>query len=374
MIDWDQIFTGIQLCMVIQLSLLGIVNLVSNEQRNKILGVYCILIAQIPLILNFSEYLRSEPFWIITVWAWKGFFYGPLLYSFIVSLNKEKLRSKFFFQHLTLPFILYLISVFNAGWVEPGTDLRFILNQVKYISYWSITLTYFVLGLKSFTTYLGNTLDDRSRSRYLTFYVATNTHLTLVVPIDMVLALSKLTEWGWIQPIYKYVALPFFYYGQEPYCLLLMGFLLFFGATELSWFKKHFTKKSIHIDALESTNVKKTLKDLEAVIYDQKIHHRPNLTLSDLSNSIGIYQKDIRQCLTKSNFSTLSDYINYLRLKEVKKNLMNEEFSNYDFLSIAKESGFTSKATFYRVFKKYTGETPSDFISKTRLHDADTSK
>jgi AraC-like DNA-binding protein len=45
----------------------------------------------------------------------------------------------------------------------------------------------------------------------------------------------------------------------------------------------------------------------------------------------------------------------------VKEKIKNGEAENLSLLGIAFDSGFNSKATFNRTFKKITGQSPSDF-------------
>jgi AraC-like DNA-binding protein len=54
------------------------------------------------------------------------------------------------------------------------------------------------------------------------------------------------------------------------------------------------------------------------------------------------------------------DFVNKYRVEEAKRLLLDNN-RNYKIIAIAYEVGFNSKATFNRVFKKFTGLTPSDF-------------
>jgi len=45
-----------------------------------------------------------------------------------------------------------------------------------------------------------------------------------------------------------------------------------------------------------------------------------------------------------------------------KGKLKKNEHPNFDLLSIAKESGIKSKASFYRIFKKYEDITPREYL------------
>ena len=360
----SDIFIGIQVCVAIQLMAIAIVNIYSaNSVRNVFFGVYCLIIAQSPFILYFSTFLKGHLIMIILFWAWKGFFYGPLLYLYLSSLSRERLHPKTWITHLTIPFFLYLMSVYNSGFVEGGTSTRFILNQIKYYSYWSLTIFYFILGWRSFKRYLSHSLEPKSKARYWTFYSITNTHLLLAVLPGLLFVLNKQSSSDWINQLSGLIAKPFYDYLVGPFYLILFLFLLFFGITELTWFKRHFTKNAIHLDDFEGSLDSKTASlQIKDQILSNKLHRRNALTVTDLANISGLTQKTIKKLIEYQGFGRLGDYINFLRIEEIKENLMKDEFSNYDFMSVARESGFTSKATFYRVFRKHTGQTPSDFL------------
>jgi len=55
------------------------------------------------------------------------------------------------------------------------------------------------------------------------------------------------------------------------------------------------------------------------------------------------------------------DLINKHRVEEVIRILNSTESKKLKLLSIAFDAGFNSKASFNRVFKKFTSKTPSEF-------------
>ena len=59
-----------------------------------------------------------------------------------------------------------------------------------------------------------------------------------------------------------------------------------------------------------------------------------------------------------------NDFINHYRIEDVKNKLKNGDHQHTTLLGIALESGFNSKATFNRAFKKSTDMTPKDYIEK----------
>jgi AraC-like DNA-binding protein len=56
------------------------------------------------------------------------------------------------------------------------------------------------------------------------------------------------------------------------------------------------------------------------------------------------------------------DFINHYRVAEAQLLLVDPRYRHLTHLAVAEEAGFNSKATFNAVFKKQTGQTPSEYI------------
>jgi AraC-like DNA-binding protein len=94
----------------------------------------------------------------------------------------------------------------------------------------------------------------------------------------------------------------------------------------------------------------------------QEMYKQPRLSVNDLSESTGINVKDISWAINLGSERNFCDYINSLRIEDLKQKLLAGDSSNHSLLEIAFASGFSSKSTFNAVFKKEEGKTPSQFI------------
>ncbi len=56
-----------------------------------------------------------------------------------------------------------------------------------------------------------------------------------------------------------------------------------------------------------------------------------------------------------------NDFINYYRIQDAKKMLLDEDNKNYTISSIAFDTGFSSLSSFNSAFKKIEGKTPSSY-------------
>ena len=87
-----------------------------------------------------------------------------------------------------------------------------------------------------------------------------------------------------------------------------------------------------------------------------------NLTLGKLAEILSVSPHNLSEAMNTRMNQSFYDYVNSYRVAEVKRRLQGGDAEQYSFLSIAYESGFTSKTSFNTIFKKQTGMTPTEFI------------
>jgi AraC-like DNA-binding protein len=87
----------------------------------------------------------------------------------------------------------------------------------------------------------------------------------------------------------------------------------------------------------------------------------PELTLSVLAERIGLNASQLSFLVNNGFQQNFNDFVNTYRVEEVKRKLNLPEFQHLSLLGVAFESGFNSKATFNRAFKKLTGNAPSQY-------------
>ena len=80
-----------------------------------------------------------------------------------------------------------------------------------------------------------------------------------------------------------------------------------------------------------------------------------------LSEIIGISSHQLSQCINRIYDKNFYDYINFHRVNEAKQLMQNSQYENFKIEVIGEKAGFNSRTTFFSVFKKFTGESPSAF-------------
>jgi len=88
----------------------------------------------------------------------------------------------------------------------------------------------------------------------------------------------------------------------------------------------------------------------------------PELTLNSLSESLHIHPNILSRIVNEGTGQNFSDFVNEYRVNTVIEKIANPLYKNITLLGIAHESGFNSKTSFYRTFKKFTNKTPSEYL------------
>ena len=108
---------------------------------------------------------------------------------------------------------------------------------------------------------------------------------------------------------------------------------------------------------------------LNKVMNLQKPYLDPDLNAETLADLSCIPKKFLSRIIRKFGFNNFYDFVNSYRIEEFKRKVGKPDNKRFDIFSLAYDSGFRARSTFYDNFKKLTGETPSDFIRKRKNNE-----
>ncbi|RAK69576.1 helix-turn-helix domain-containing protein [Hymenobacter edaphi] len=90
----------------------------------------------------------------------------------------------------------------------------------------------------------------------------------------------------------------------------------------------------------------------------------PELTLSELAAQLRTNTSWLSRVVNTGCGQNFNDFVNEYRVREAERRLQDPQFRHYTLLTVALESGFNSKSTFNRVFRKLRGLTPSEVAGR----------
>ncbi|NBB27853.1 AraC family transcriptional regulator [Cellulophaga sp. BC115SP] len=119
---------------------------------------------------------------------------------------------------------------------------------------------------------------------------------------------------------------------------------------------------------LETVEIEpEVINNFETYINLHKPYLRAKYSLNDVAYETNLPAYQISNMMRVHYGMNFSDYINSLRIEEVKRRLSDDEYQNYSIEGISKDCGFNAKSTFFTVFKKHTGLTPSEFQKNIKM-------
>jgi len=156
------------------------------------------------------------------------------------------------------------------------------------------------------------------------------------------------------------------YVAAYPFQLVVMIIFAALGFTAISQINETYPKitETNHATAkaVSEKNWNTEGDALRAAVLSNEWHLEPRLSIRDVAGRMATNETYVSRALNHGIGKGFNRFINELRVNHAK-DLIQANRDN--FLNIAMDSGFNSKATFNRVFREISGETPSAFKKRT---------
>lgn len=322
-------------------------------------------------IKSYREFLFFIPFQQL-------FLIGPIIFFYAQSiLNKNfKLLKKDYIHFLpAAAYFAYSLIVFV-------TD-KWILNEFyfyadgrdKDLAFWYqmsgllSMLFYLVLSLKYYSNYRKLIVQEVSYADEIIFKWLS--HFMIAFGLLLVLRVFFFIlnpEWGAFGSKYWYYlcfSILFFYIAVTGYSNTIRATIPLHDSSLQKLKLENAVDTSISkSDEIEVADVEAWKFKIQALMEEEKIYTNMNLTLSNIASQLNTNRNLVSHIINKGFGMNFNDFINLKRVDAVKEKIKNGEHIDNTLLAIALDSGFNSKTTFNRAFKKHTSLTPKQYILK----------
>lgn len=348
-----------------------------------------------PWMLGFAGWYDTQPYrdFLFYMPFQHIFFIGPVLFFYTQSLLNPSFRfGKKEFLHL-IPGILYVLYIASI-WVYDKLILHeyyFYKNGMdKDFDYW-----YQKTGLLSMLFYFIITIRYYNRYRKFIFEVTSNAESVLFNWIKTYLyAFLLMLVLPFVFDIVTYFFPEMSSYTGSWWFFLFFSMIMYYIAitgysnavnTKVAFQMSVFNSSPILLLNESQTDFEEPViididheifevtTDPEIEIWKTKINHlieseklyqNPELTLAEVSRKLQTNAAIISRTINQGFQMNFNDFINKYRIEAVKTKFELGEHKKSTLLGLAFDSGFNSKATFNRAFKKNTGCSPKEFIEK----------
>ena len=103
------------------------------------------------------------------------------------------------------------------------------------------------------------------------------------------------------------------------------------------------------------------MKEIENLILEEKLYRDTSLSVDLLANKLGAKRYNVSIAINRCMKKSFNTYINEFRIKEAIQILSKNSVNAIKIDTVAFDVGFNDRHNFYRVFKKITGLSPTEF-------------
>ncbi len=293
------------------------------------------------------------------------FLIGPLFYLFIRSqLDAEFKFSRLSILHL-VPFAFALVYIFP--WLSSSADFKVFVYER------SLRAQPVGIGLRGFLYPFVHIIQ--TLSYVIAAFVAlkklgsTQSITTFSTKkLRFLLQFNKTFITYWLLQLVGLFGIVFFQYYvlYIDYGLALLNSLFIQVLTFTILLKPSILSESKIAKKYQHSSLSKEAhKDLlEKVIYsikEDELFLDSDLTLQKFSDQLDVNKNYISQVINQEFGCGFNEYINSFRIEKAQELLNDPMKDDLKLLGIAFEAGFNNKTSFTRVFKKKTGQSPSDY-------------
>ena len=376
------LFKFLILLGVIQGSFLFLLIIIKKEQhRPKYFLALWLLISSLQLLYYFISLEESS--YLPVVLQIQGFsislISAPVLYIYIKQLSFGKIYAfkeyiLFFLPYLLFNGILLYCEINNPGSISVYYGILQFDDTVHWMirEYLAFLLAivpgwFIVLSLFTVIRYRKALGDHYSYAEKI------NLNWLKTIIISMMVIFFVLYLVIRLGPQYKIVSYQYLFGVVGSILAIYTFFIGFYGISQTSIFtktletvladsKKRFQKKeSYKNSSLNPSESKKQFEKLTEYMASERPYLNDELTLPELASQMEFSVNHLSQIINQQTGSNFFDFVNGYRVEMVKQKLKDPSLNHFSLLAIAFDSGFRSKASFNKVFKKFVGKTPSEY-------------
>jgi AraC-like DNA-binding protein len=298
------------------------------------------------------------------------YLYGPILLLIAIRLIWPERRFKGYDLLHLIPFVIHFITHWENYSNDSNSKLKSItlfyenlaqhslntfsslsdlMQMLMYYSHRFIYIGVVIYLLKKYNQKFENALVQRQRFAHILFYGS-------IVYSIIWFVLRILNETGLI---FSDMNLMMFDLVMLSIVIIVLALFLFRYNLDDVFSTRSTTKYQSNPMTIELSQ--KIVEQVEALLLNEKWFSDNELKISDVSDKLGLSTQMISQAINSHNNKNFNDFINEYRMEDIKLQLLKPENANTDILHLAFNSGFNSKATFYRIFKNRAGLTPSQY-------------
>ena len=284
----------------------------------------------------------------------------PLLYiidflPFFLLSSSEKIA---ILQH-DLRNLNHLL-IFDQGWLLPhGFHLPF--RQVSWLFYWILQVTLLV----QVNTSWSDETKKKNQNWLHWAQIITGLQSFFFLPYFISLLLST-QQYNWLTTT-TVIAV---FFGFISIYMFMRPDILYGIKGIMAEDKKREEKKQpvLHnnLSYMEKDEVERVMLEVEALMKDQALYLQHGLTISDLAEKVNVPNHQLSAIINREAALNFNEYLNQHRIQHCVGSMQRGEWEKYTLEALAYQCGFSNRNSFTISFKKFTGQTPSQYVKQLK--------
>ena len=343
----------------------------SNQPANLFLGIGCLTLSLELIFINIGNInLYKDYPHLIGIPFSLAFLYGPVFHLYVKLLSEKKnnfdKKNLLHFIPFVLSFIYYLPNYFISGidkihlmTLMENRELfdMNLINDAKAI-HGTLYMIIVIAQVRIHNNRIKNSFSniDKINLVWLRYFGLAVVFMIFIVILEHIFEFIYNEKFLLDEILFISIAVLIYSIG-------------YFGLKQPEIFsqknddesEKEVEEEKYKKSGLAEETANKYLKDLENLMISNKPYLESNLTLQQLSNELNISTHNLSEVINSKLNQNYYDFVNSYRVEEFKKKLKEKDAQNYTILSLAFDCGFKSKSTFNTIFKKFTGQTPTEY-------------
>lgn len=119
--------------------------------------------------------------------------------------------------------------------------------------------------------------------------------------------------------------------------------------------------KSKAEDVLDQFDETELIQKIYKLLVLEKIYLQQGLTVAEFAKSLGVQARIVTQIFGELYGHTFKELTNMYRVEFAKERIEEGFLDHYTMEALGQEAGFSSRTTFFNVFKKEMGVCPSEY-------------
>jgi len=335
-----------------------------NERFYFWLG-WLIFSSAIAMLNNLHIFLGYGSIWFHHLSTIVNLSYGAYIILFIQN-HIKKPSTKFYHNLLLfLPSYLYipffLLCIFVPKWGTETIELATEGKMTIFGIFYNLSIVIYSIGANIWL------LIREIRSRKMQLELSNRMQRIEILGVMLVLQLMAFVPFALkLDVTYIIVYMPVFGQLYFLYLFLRMWKLDKINTVILEKSPKSTVDNSIKYATIKLSDEK--IYSIQNQIYElmekEKAYLIPEYSLTDLSNQIGVTSNILSMVINSKMQLTFPELINKYRVEKAKELLLNMKKNKSTIETIAYDCGFSNRTSFYTSFRKFTGQSPSEYLKE----------